>query len=150
MARILRVAGIQCDGRVLTIAGVTQAAGKAVEGGLVARVRARRNTFAGTQQAATWLTREAARRGVLEPIRRAHRDEAKSSSRSFRTDWERMEVRCNTASGTFAAIPDGVRDECWSFLAYPDASDLLATLPERFQGPALRTCLSEVIFQAAR
>ena len=149
LARVLRVAGIQCDGRVLTIAGVTQAAGKAVESGLVARVRARRNTFAGTQQAATWLTREAARRGVLEPIRRAHRDEAQSSSRSFRTDWERMEVRCNTASGTFAAIPDGVRDECWSFLAYPDASDLLATLPERFQGPALRTCLSEVIFQAA-
>ena len=149
LARVLRVAGIRSDGRPLTIAGVTRAAAKAVESGLVAQVGADRNTFSGARQAATWLTREAARRGILEPIRSAHREEAKSSSRSFRQDWERMEVRCSTVSGTFAAISDRVREECWSFLAYPDATDLLATLPERHQGPALRTCLNEVIFQAA-
>ncbi len=149
LARVLRAAGIRLNGRVLTIAGVTRAAQEAVESGLVARVRARKDTFAGARQAATWLTREAARRGMLEPIRSAHREEAESCSRSFRQDWERMEVRCNTVSGTFAAVPDRVPDECWSFLAYPDAADLLATLPERHQGPALRTCLREVIFDAA-
>ncbi|MDE0217810.1 MAG: hypothetical protein OXJ90_00970, partial [Spirochaetaceae bacterium] len=149
LARVLRVAGIKLDGRPVTTAGVTRAAEEAVESGLVAPHRSGKRALAGVEQAATWLTREASRGGILEPIRSAHGKEAKASSRRLERDWERMEVRCRTVSGNFEALGDRVRAECWSFLAQPGATDLFATLPERFRDQALQTCLGEVIRHAA-
>ena len=149
LARVLRVAGIKLDGRHLAVAGIRRAAEEAAGSGLVAPLRRGKNALAGVEQAAPWLTREASRGGILEPIRSAHRKEAQASSRSFERDWERMEVRCNTVSGNFEAVADRVRDECWSFLAQPGATDLLATLPERYRKQALQICLDEVIHHAA-
>ena len=149
LARVLRVAGIELDGRALTVAGLTRAAEEAVESGLVAPHRSGKSALAGVEQAATWLTREASRGGILEPIQNAHGKEAKASSRRLERDWQRMEVRCKTVSGNFEALGDRVPSECWTFLAQPGATDLLATLPERFRNQALQTCLGEVIRHAA-
>jgi len=149
LARVLRVAGIKLDGKPVTTAAVTRAAEEAVESGLVAPHRRGQRALVGVEQAATWLTREALRGGILEPIRNAHGKEAKASSRSLERDWGLMEVRCSTVSGNFEALGDRVRTECWSFLAQPGAADLLATLPERFRDQALQAERAAVAVLAA-
>ena len=146
---ILRHAGIQAHGRPLTNARLKDANRELVDAGLAFAPR-RGGGLRASPHWAPWLTMEAHRGGMLDPILAGHgrvqpgfayyRDEARVS----------MELRCHTVAGRFDRLRGGaLAPEAWGFLAEPGAAGLLRTLPEAYRDCALAGCLTRVIHAAA-
>ena len=146
---ILRHAGIQAHGRPLTNARLKDANRELVDAGLAFAPR-RGGGLKASPHWAPWLTMEAHRGGMLDPLMAGHgrvqpgfayyRDEARVS----------MELRCHTVAGRFDRLRGGaLAPEAWAFLAEPGAAGLLRTLPEPYRDCALAGCLTRVIHAAA-
>ena len=149
LAEMLRHARIQAHGRPLTNARIRDANRELVDAGL-AFAPVRGTSLRATPRWSPWLTMEAHRGGMLDPIMAGHgrvqpgfayyRDEARIA----------MEVRCHTVAGRFARLRgDALAPEDWAFLAEPGAAGLLRTLPEAHLERALAGCLARVRHAAA-
>ncbi len=146
---ILRHAGIMAHGRPLTNARIKESNRELVDAGLAFAP----NRGAGLRASprwAPWLTMEAHRGGMLDPVVAGHRhvqpgfayyrDEARVA----------MELRCHTVAGRFGRIHGGTLEPMsWAFLAEPGAAGLLRTLPEAWRDRALAGCLTRVLHAAA-
>ena len=144
LVAILRHAGIQAHGRQLTNTRVNDANRELVNAG-VAFAPGRSGGLRASPHWAPWLTMEAHRGGMLDPLVAGHgrvqpgfsyfRDEARIA----------MELRCHTVAGRFDRIHGAaVASEDWGFLAEPGAAGLLRTLPEPWRPRALAGCLMRV------
>ena len=149
LVAILRHAGIRTHGRSLTNARIKAANRELVDAGL-AYAAGRASGLRASPHWSPWLTMEAHRGAMLDPIMAGHgrvqpgfayyRDEARVA----------MEVRCHTVAGRFARLRgDALAPEDWGFLAEPGAAGLLRTLPEPYLDRALAGCLTRVCQAAA-
>ena len=149
LARILHVAGLKAGGRNVTAKLVTKAAGELERRGIASRSGLESRIMTIEPRWTTWLTREAHRLDLLEPIREAH-DKAVPSYYGYgRPGSDAMKLRCAAVAGRFDLLPKQVAASDWGFLAQPGADGLLDTLPEQHRDAALRGCLNEVIHRAA-
>ena len=146
---ILGQAGIRAHGRPLTNGRLKDANRELVDAGLAFAPR-RGGGLKASPHWAPWLTMEAHRGGMLDPIMAGHgrvqpgfayyRDEARIA----------MELRCHTVAGRLDRLRGGALvPEAWAFLAEPGAAGLLRTLPEAYRDCALAGCLTHVIHAAA-
>ena len=146
---ILGQAGIRAHGRPLTNGRLKDANRELVDAGLAFAPR-RGGGLRASPHWAPWLTMEAHRGGMLDPIMAGHgrvqpgfayyRDEARIA----------MELRCHTVAGRLDRLRGGALvPEAWAFLAEPGAAGLLRTLPEAYRDCALAGCLTRVIHAAA-
>ena len=148
LARMMRLADLEAGGRSVTATLARKAAEELERQGIAGLSRDAR-IMAVEPRWTTWLTREAHRLGLLEPIRDAH-DKANPTYYGYaRPGVDAMKLRCATVAGRFDLLPRHVADADWGFLAQPGAPVLLETLPEQHRDAALRGCLNAVIDHAA-
>ncbi len=149
LARMLRLADLKAGGRTVTAALVRKAAEELERKDIAGRSHCDSRIMTIEPQWATWLTREAHRLDLLQPIRDAHDKTVPSYYGYGRPGTDPMKLRCATVAGRFDLLPRHVADSDWGFLAQPGAAGLLDTLPEQHRDAALRGCLNEVIDRAA-
>ncbi|MDD9986981.1 MAG: DEAD/DEAH box helicase [Spirochaetaceae bacterium] len=149
LVRMLRLSGLKAGGRNVTATLAAKAAGALERRGIAKRSGHDSRIMTIEPLWTTWLTREAHRLDLLEPIRAAH-DKAKPSPYGFgRPGAGLMKLRCATVAGRFDLLPKHVEDSDWGFLAQPGSDGLLAALPEQHREAALRGCVDEVVQRAA-
>ena len=149
LARMLRLSGLKAGGRSVTATLAAKAVGALERRGIAGRAGRDSRIMTIEPQWATWLTMEAHRLDLLEPIRDAH-DKASPTYYGYaRPGADAMKLRCATVAGRFDLVPKHVADSDWGFLAQPGAAGLLDTLPEQHREAALRGCVDEVVQRAA-
>ena len=149
VARMLRLSGLKAGGRSVTATLTAKAAAELERRGIAGRSGHDSRIMKIEPQWTTWLTMEAHRLDLLEPIRAAH-DKANPSFYGFgRPGPGLMKLRCAVVAGRFDLLPKHVADSDWGFLAQPGAAGLLDTLPEQHWEAALRGCVDEVVQRAA-
>ena len=149
LARMLRLSDLKAGGRSVTATLAAKAAVALERRGIAVRSGRDSRIMKIEPQWTTWLTMEAHRLDLLEPIRAAY-DKANPSFYGFgRPGSGLMELRCATVAGRFDLLPRHVEDSDWGFLAQPGAAGLLDTLPEEHRETALKGCVDEVVQRAA-
>ena len=149
LARMLRLAGLKAGGRNVTATLLRKAADELERRGVASPSARDSRIMTIEPQWTTWLTREAHRLDLLEPIREAHHKAVPSFYGYGRPGSGAMKLRCATVAGRFDLLPKHVADSDWGFLAQPGAAGLLETLPEQHRDAAIGGCLHEVISRAA-
>ena len=146
---ILVQAGIPVHGRRLTNARIKDANRELVDAG-IAYAPGTGGAMRASRHWSPWLTMEAHRGGMLDPIMAGH-DRLQSGIRYFGDEARIvMELRCHTVAGRFDRIQGGSLEPTdWAFLSEPGAAGLLRTLPEAYLDHALAGCLANVILSAA-
>ena len=156
--RLLRVAKVQVDGRLLTIDKVRKASGELAAAGLLVAVHRHGRDEGGRTVAQGWalsLTGLAQAEHNLNAILSGE-ERTRSRSHNYYGYWRHeneMLFRCHMVKGEFDRLgeleEDGF-DVPWGILADPARPDLIAALPPQRVDAALTGCLDQVITAAAR
>ena len=145
---MLASAQFKSEGRRVQNTHAKAAGEELLKAGLVSHAEIKKELRA-VRSWAPWLTLEAFRKRALNGIMDAFEHKQPPYWHYYNDPVRNaMWLRCFTVAGRFKDIEKnltGIRADDWRFLAEPDATGLLATLPPKYLTPALNGCLSQVI-----
>ena len=152
MSQLLKRTGFKSGRRVVPVSACKAACAEVLEAGIIHKARSHGRLVADPDWA-PWLKIEAFRRRKLGRIERMIHSDRENRWHDEVGLYETMDLQCHVVAGRFRQLEqefgDDVEPDDWGWLASQGAGTLLAKLPKRYLGDAVKGCVASLTDKAA-